>query len=165
MERTPGPRRELPSLGPRGEGWVAVQVGLFVVVVAAGVAGPRWPLGASRPLAFSGAVVALAGLAELLAGGVALGRSLTALPRPREDATFRAGLVYRFVRHPIYGGVLLLAAGWSLGWAPLGLAATALLAAFFELKSRREEAWLLERYPEYAAFRARVRWKFVPGLR
>jgi protein-S-isoprenylcysteine O-methyltransferase Ste14 len=37
----------------------------------------------------------------------------------------------------------------------------ALLAAFFRLKSEREERWLETRYPDYAAYRARTR-RFIP---
>jgi protein-S-isoprenylcysteine O-methyltransferase Ste14 len=35
------------------------------------------------------------------------------------------------------------------------------LGLFFDLKSRREEAWLLGAYPAYADYRRRVR-KLVP---
>jgi protein-S-isoprenylcysteine O-methyltransferase Ste14 len=38
-----------------------------------------------------------------------------------------------------------------------------LLGCFFDLKSRREEAWLLVAYPGYAAYRARVR-RLVPFI-
>ena len=69
------------------------------------------------------------------------------------------------MRHPVYGGVLLLALGWSLAEAPLALVPTALLALVFDLKSRREEVWLRERYPEYAAYAERTRSRFIPRLR
>jgi len=75
------------------------------------------------------------------------------------------GGVYGFVRHPMYGGVILAVAGWSMVRTPLGLAAAALLTAFLDLKSRREEVWLVERYPRYDVYRRRVRWRFVPGIR
>jgi len=32
-----------------------------------------------------------------------------------------------------------------------------------DIKSRQEEAWLLERFPEYADYRQRVS-KFIPGI-
>ena len=76
----------------------------------------------------------------------------------------RTGGVYRLVRHPIYGGVILIALGSSLVWSPLALLPTALLVVLFELKSRREESLLLERFPGYETYRRRVRWRFVPGL-
>ena len=68
------------------------------------------------------------------------------------------------MRHPIYGGVILLALGWSLASSPVGLIPTALLVALLELKSRREEAWLVERYPEYETYRARTPHRFLPWL-
>ena len=43
------------------------------------------------------------------------------------------------------------------------LIAVALLALVLDLKRRREEVWLLERYPGYAAYRARTR-ALVPFL-
>ena len=43
--------------------------------------------------------------------------------------------------------------------AALGVAG--LLLAFFDVKARREEAWLVAAYPGYAAYRRRVR-KLVP---
>jgi protein-S-isoprenylcysteine O-methyltransferase Ste14 len=37
------------------------------------------------------------------------------------------------------------------------------LAAVLDLKARREEAWLVVRYPGYAAYARRTR-RFLPGL-
>jgi protein-S-isoprenylcysteine O-methyltransferase Ste14 len=113
----------------------------------------------------SGLVLLAAGALLFVAGIVALGRALTPLPLPRERGSLREGAAYGFVRHPIYGGVVVMVAGWSLVATPVGLAATALVLSFFELKSRREEDWLLARYAGYEAYRRRVRWKFLPGLR
>ncbi|HEX6330442.1 MAG TPA: hypothetical protein VF129_04025 [Actinomycetota bacterium] len=48
---------------------------------------------------------------------------------------------------------------------PYAPAATAVTGVFPELKSRLEERWLLERYPEYGDYRRRVRRESVPGLR
>lgn len=98
-------------------------------------------------------------------GVASLGASLTPYPQPHERATFRADGVYAHVRHPIYGGVLLLALGWSLALSPLALVATGLLWLLLELKARHEESMLFERYPEYEAYALRVRRRFVPGLR
>lgn len=155
----------MPSLGGRGEGWVVAQVALGGLIVLCELLGPDWPASVAGALAGAGAGVAAVGIVLFLAGTVSLGRSLTALPRPTDDASMRENGAYRLVRHPMYGGVILAVAGWSMARTPLGLAATALLAAFLELKSRREETWLRERYPRYDAYRGRVRWKFVPGIR
>jgi protein-S-isoprenylcysteine O-methyltransferase Ste14 len=153
----------LPSLGPHGEGWVAGQLVLLAAVVGAGFVGPRWPWG-PLPLVL-GVVLVVAGLALALAGIAGLGSSLTPLPRPKEDASLREDGVFGLARHPIYGGVLVAALGWSLATRPLALLPTVLAELFLELKSRREEAWLLERFPGYDGYRRRVRWRFVPGIR
>lgn len=156
---------EFRSLGGRGEGWVAAQVALVGVIAPCEILGPRWPASAAHVLTAAGVVVAAMGILLFLGGGFSLGRSLTPLPKPKDDASLSEDGAYALVRHPMYGGVLLAVAGWSLTASPLGLAATALSALFLELKSRREETWLAERYPGYDAYRRRVRWKFVPGIR
>ena len=151
----------IPEFGRRGEGWVALQLFLFGAIVGCSFAGVYWPHAAESFLAVLGFVVAAAGLVALVLGAVALGRSFTPLPRPHARAQFREGGPYRFVRHPIYGSVILVAFGWSIAEAPVALAPSGLLAVLFDLKSRREEAWLVERYPAYASYRERTR-RFVP---
>ena len=153
------------SLSGRGEGWVAAQVAVVAAIVLSETLGPGWPQSAAHALRALGAVVAAIGTLLFLTGAICLGRSLTPFPRPRNDASLREGGAYAFVRHPMYGGVILTFVGWSLAATPLGLAATALGALFLELKTRREETWLVEQYSGYAAYRRRVRWKFVPGVR
>ena len=56
------------------------------------------------------------------------------------------------------------ALGWALYAASLlALGFTLALAAYLDLKSRREEVWLRERYPRYRGYAARVK-RFVPGV-
>lgn len=156
----------LPSLGPRGEGWVAIQGVLLVLVVAAGWSlGPDWA-GAPR---LASAVVGLAlitgGLVLAVRGAIDLGGALTALPKPRNGAELVERGVYRFVRHPIYGGLIFAAFGWALAQAStVAVALAAVLAAFLLVKSVREEAWLSQRFPTYAAYRGRTR-RFLPWPR
>lgn len=155
---------DLPSLGRRGEGWVVAQVLLAAIVALGEILGPRWPEPLASALFAAGVVVAVAGLVLLLGGTAALGRSLTPFPKPKDAASLSEAGAYAFVRHPIYGGVILGFAGWSLARTPLGLFLTAVVVGFLELKSRREEAWLATQYRAYDDYRKRVRWKFVPGI-
>jgi len=154
----------LPALGPRGEGWVALQGIFFVGVGLAGLLGPAW----GDPWRTAGLVVG-AGLIALGAVGALLGviglrENLTAVPRPVDGGRLIDSGVYGLVRHPIYAGILTAALGWGLATAsPAALVAAVLLGCFFDLKARREEAWLLAAYPAYAAYRARVR-KLVPFI-
>jgi protein-S-isoprenylcysteine O-methyltransferase Ste14 len=146
--------------GPRGEGWVAVQALLILLYLWVPSIGAAWP----RPIRLCGGLPLAAGVARLATGGAALGRQLTPLPRPAPAARLVTGGAYGPVRHPIYAGLTLAALGLALLTAsPPRLVIALLLAAFFEAKARREEAWLLEHDREYAAYRARVR-RFIPGL-
>ncbi len=116
-------------------------------------------------------VAALAGLGLMLAGAILLarglldlGRNLTPVPRPRADAQLVETGVYALVRHPIYGGLIVTALGWALVSASgLTLLLAALLAVFFELKSRREEAWLVDHYVGYQTYISHTR-RFIPWL-
>ena len=154
----------LPTLGPRGEGWVAIQGVLLIGELAAGLAGPAWQNPGRLVSTAVGAVAMV--LAALLGarGIIDLRGSLTALPHPRDDAELVDRGAYALVRHPIYGGIVIGAAGFGLATASIpAIAGAAVLRAFFRLKSAREEAWLDARYPGYPAYRARTR-RMLPGL-
>lgn len=61
------------------------------------------------------------------------------------------------------GGGVLVALGWSTIFASVaGLVLTLVLAAFAELKARREELWLERAFPGYADYRRRTRRRLVP---
>jgi len=104
------------------------------------------------------------GLALAIWGARLHGAGLQALPYPREGGAVLDTGPYRIVRHPIYSGAVCIAFGWALwrqGW--LTLAYAALLLLLFDAKARREERWLVEKFPSYAAYQRRVR-KLVPFL-
>lgn len=106
----------------------------------------------------------MAGTLLSVTGAVNLGKNLTPLPDPKENATLIVSGAYRFVRHPIYSGIIFMGVGWGLWLHSLltigyGLA----LLAFFDIKSRREERLLEGRFPEYASYRKRVK-KLFPFI-
>ena len=156
--------RRLPELGRRGGGWVALQVVIFAVAAAAGFLGVDWPAAARPWLWAAGALAFLTGIGLLLGGGAGLGRQLTVFPRPIATGELRQDGLYALVRHPIYGGVLSSLLAWALVSSPLALLPFAVAAAFFDAKRRREEAWLLEKFPGYAEYRERVRRQFIPFI-
>jgi len=151
--------------GSRGEWYLLVQAGLFALLAF----GPRNLQGLpawDNPYRWLGSLVGgvllFAGIVLAVTGVANLGKNLTPLPRPNENATLIVTGAFRFVRHPIYGGITFIAFGWGLwlhSWLTIGYAL--LLFAFFDIKSRREEQWLEEKFPGYAAYRKRVR-KLIP---
>jgi protein-S-isoprenylcysteine O-methyltransferase Ste14 len=101
-----------------------------------------------------------AGLAASITRGGADPRSLT----PLDDATLVQTGAYAIVRHPIYSGVVFGVLGWALVFNSLiGLALAVVVLVFFDQKSRREEAWLKEKYPDYSAYRQRVH-RLIPFI-
>lgn len=157
--------RDVPTrtAGSRGEGWVAVQLVLMAIAGAMPyLAGDRWALALGSAGRGVGIALVALGAAFFVASARALGTNLTAFPRPRPEGALVTSGAYALVRHPIYAAVFLVALGWSLlhdDGATLG--AALVLLVFFDLKSRREERWLVERFPEYRRYQGRVR-KLVP---
>ncbi len=156
--------RRLPDLGPRGEGWFAAQVVLFAVIAVSGATGPAWGgLARSIGIAVGGLLICCGGLLSVR-GLLDIRENLTPFPKPMDGALLVEAGAYRLVRHPIYGGLILGAVGWGFATSsPLTLAASLLLAAFFDLKSRREELWLADRYAGYPAYRSRTR-RLIPWV-
>jgi protein-S-isoprenylcysteine O-methyltransferase Ste14 len=137
---------------------------VLAAVALAGLVDPSAP--ASPPVIASIVGFVLMGAGALLLGRglLDLGSNLTPVPHPRDDARLVDSGVYAHARHPIYGGLIVTAFGWGLAMvSPLTLILAVVLALFFWLKSRREEAWLVERYERYPEYMERTK-RFVPYL-
>lgn len=142
--------------------WVGGQVILFVAV---GAAVATTSGDAPTPAVAVGGVLALGGLIYALAGVNRLGRSMSPYPTPLAQGQLATQGPYRFSRHPIYGGVVLLCTGISLAaWSAPAVALSLVLVPFFLAKSSREERLLAERYPEYAEYASRVRRRLLPWI-
>lgn len=147
----------------RGEWYVIAQAAIMLLVLFA----PRFDgtsPSMSDPVTSVGAILCLVGFAFAVLGSWSLGRSLSPFPRPRDEGRLVEKGVFSLVRHPIYTGLTVLALGWSAMWMSLAaLAATVALFAFFDLKSRREERWLQEKFEDYGRYKTRVR-KLAPFI-
>lgn len=143
----------------RGWALVGVQAALLVLLVAL----PHRAI--AIPALAAGLALAASGATVLLISFRALGRALTPTPVPVPGAGLRTDGPYRWVRHPIYTGVLLLAAGFTVAvgtWWTVG--AALVLLAFFWAKWRWEDSLLRGRYgAEWAGWAARTG-AVVPGL-
>lgn len=148
----------------RGGAWVLGQIPVLLGAVLV-------PTYSSVSFGAFAAVAPATGLALTVAGGIValvgalqLGSALTPLPYPRDGAHLHRGGIYRFLRHPIYSGLIVGSLGWALAWQSLwGLGYVVLVFAFFDRKAAREEQWLRVRYPGYDAYAQRVK-RFLPGV-
>lgn len=145
----------------RGGGWVVAQFAAIALVAALWLVPVRTHAPVVRGIALAAAA---AGLVLFGSAYRALGRSFTPFPRPLPTGAFVRSGPFRLVRHPTYGGGLLFLAGVSLWVGLAGLIGTAVLLVLWWRKTLVEERFLLERFPEYAAYRRRVRRRFVPWL-
>jgi protein-S-isoprenylcysteine O-methyltransferase Ste14 len=152
--------------GTRGEWYVVAQFILLGLVLVAPwlVAEPVWPARWSWLAGAAGLALMVLGVVMVGVGAAGLGRSLSPLPEPTADAALVETGLYGRVRHPIYSGLIAGCLGWALfHHSPLTLALAALVFVFFDLKARREERALVQRFPQYSRYRQRVR-KFIPFI-
>ncbi len=148
--------------------WVWVQVALIALVAVLAPLLPRYvSLGDVDPafnrvdpdwIRWLGAPLLAAGVAMAVWGVRSLGRSLTPGTEPLPDAPLVTSGAYAYARHPIYSGIVLLLAGYTLAWSNWTLATLFGLVAlaYFNQKAKAEERWLLGRYPHYQAYMRRV---------
>jgi protein-S-isoprenylcysteine O-methyltransferase Ste14 len=161
------PEKKAWWTGPRGEWYVVIQFALFALVVFGPKrvgAMPAWSAPWSTIGVVLGLLLGLLGGLLALVGVVSLGRNLTAVPHPKDDAHLVQTGAYRFVRHPIYSGIILGAFGWAfLVNGTLTFLYAFILFLFFDIKSRREEQWLRQKYPGYETYQKQVK-KLIPFL-
>ncbi len=147
----------------RSKGWVLVAIQFALVAAAAVAIFFGGDLAGFGLIEGFGVVLALAGAVLALWASDALGGALTPNPVPRKDAVLVTGGPFSFVRHPIYGGVILLMVGVGLAVSsPWAVAVSLALIPFFWVKSGFEERHLRMAYPGYRAYMERVRHRIVP---
>jgi len=121
--------------------WVVAQfVLLAVLLIMPWQAHPLW-------LMSLGGLTAVAGGLLALSVSRTLGTAFTATPVPRTGAHLSRGGPYRYLRHPMYAGLLLIVLGLLIAAGPpIAWAWGIVLAAFFWLKSRWEDRALHRTY-------------------
>lgn len=145
----------------RVTGWLFVAAQAVLIIALALVPSadhyptPTWVSRAANVMFWTG--VALAVLA-----GAYLGRSLTATPVPTANATLKTTGPYRWVRHPIYTGVVLIVVAMAArSGNAVALMLGVLAIVFFHRKAAWEEQRLDERFDDYARYAERTP-RFIP---
>jgi len=140
---------------------VAFQAGLLGVLVI-GPGNGAWTV--PGPLRAAGGVLRVAGAVVIVLAALRLGRAASVHPEPTSGAVLRTSGPYRFVRHPIYSGVVVLGGAMAAtAGSVVAIAAFVALVGVLSVKARFEEGMLRRRFAGYAAY-AEVTPRLVPSL-
>ena len=141
-----------------------VFIGTLLQVAAAFAITWSIPSGPLHPRTFE-----LAGAVLLAPLGAALFVwALRSVPRDADDDTLVTGGAYAWLRHPIYLAFLaiLVATGFLISGGANLILPVFLYLGGSELRIASEEGELTKKFPkDYAQYRSRTRWRYLPGLR
>jgi protein-S-isoprenylcysteine O-methyltransferase Ste14 len=141
-------RRRIPLTGV-----TAIAVVLLVRVLRGGSLAVHSPI-----LGAIGALVFASGIAVAIWARVHLGRNWGMPMSQKAEPELVTSGPYRFVRHPIYSGLLLALVGTALATNLLGLVIAVILGAYFYYSASVEEKNLAATFPtEYPAYRAQTK--------
>jgi protein-S-isoprenylcysteine O-methyltransferase Ste14 len=115
------------------------------------------------PTAWAAAVLCVIGLVLAVWARVTLGRNWSGVVTLKEGHELVERGPYRFVRHPIYTGILTMFFATALAQGHLsGFVGTLLMFASFWIKLRDEEKLMLQQFPErYSDYRRRAK-RIIP---
>ncbi|MFY9835517.1 MAG: isoprenylcysteine carboxylmethyltransferase family protein [Xanthobacteraceae bacterium] len=155
------------SLGPR-QTWHGI--GLRLIVVALALAILAIPpvrqtfrdlqayQARSVVLGVAGVVLCVAGVGLAALGRFYLGRNWGMPGSRKENPELITGGPYQYVRHPIYGGVMLAMLGTAIGASAFWVVPLVLFSGYFVYSARREEKIMIAQFPEqYPAYMRRTR--------
>lgn len=101
-----------------------------------------------------GLVLFLAGLGLAVWARLYIGRNWGTPMSQKDDPELVTSGPYRWIRHPIYSGIILAMIGTAVALSPLWLVPVAILGAYFIYSATREERYMVERFPDtYPAYK------------
>ncbi len=116
------------------------------------------------PIALGWIAAVLVALGVLFAiwARIHLGRNWSGAPAVKEDHELVTSGPYRYVRHPIYTGILLAAFGTMLSGTAFGIYIFIIATVLFSFRMDKEEKIMLELFPnQYPAYQARTK-RLIP---
>jgi protein-S-isoprenylcysteine O-methyltransferase Ste14 len=141
-----------------------IKIAILLSVVAQTMAPDILPISSSPFwLRVTGVLIYTAGLIIAMLGRVQLGENWSDIETAQvlpDQAVVSRGL-YRYIRHPIYVGDLLLLTGLELSLNSWLALAVGVLAPVVLWKAVREERMLIKSLPGYDAYCARTK-RFIP---
>ncbi|MEO9003817.1 MAG: isoprenylcysteine carboxylmethyltransferase family protein [Ginsengibacter sp.] len=116
-------------------------------------------------LQLAGIIFTIAGIIISFAALFALNKNLSPFPTPKPGAELIQSGIYKYIRHPIYAGILFFTFGYSLySENTLRLLIFFLLLILFRFKAAYEENLLQDKFSDYAIYKKKTG-MFLPGMK
>lgn len=147
-------RRRPKTVTMRGWDWFAALAGTALPMMVRAGGHPLVPVAIGTVMMFAGLLLAiLAKLTLRRSFGVAAANRGAVISGP-----------YRLIRHPMYAGYLIVYVGFFLNNPSVWNAAIYALGIAMQVARIFAEEAVLKQDPAYAAYRAKVRYRLLPGL-
>jgi protein-S-isoprenylcysteine O-methyltransferase Ste14 len=135
---------------------VVLQISLSVAILW--IHGLVWPRPLGMILATIGILLGLWGIVAMKPANVSI------LPDVRKNSCLVITGPYRFIRHPMYTGLLMLCLGAVVSRPSILLFVLWICLVITLLaKSRYEESLLTRSFSDYAAYKSKT-WRFIPYI-
>ena len=136
---------------------IQVAILLLFIIIPAGYAPPMIPAFVCFFMTTTGILIASAGV-------LSIGKGFTPFPTPKDSGQLKQTGIYKYIRHPMYSGIIIAATGIALYNSNLPrLALCLVLYLFFQYKSRYEEKLLKQKFPEYDTYKT-ITGRFFPSI-
>ena len=136
--------------------WLFVSVQAILLLILIFIPYPE-----TKPVSsvvFIGQFIESIGIIVLIFSLYDLRKSLSALPLPKKNGVLQVNGLYRYLRHPMYIGVLTLSLGIAISsGSALKFFIVISLYVLFSLKASYEEKLLIAKYPGYKSYMHKTR--------
>lgn len=163
-----GVKKRVPGKGSR-KAWVLSRIVLILTLVALyklRIFSPLWhsDFFTNGAVRIAGVLLTALGIAFAVWARRHLGRNWSGLATIKIDHELVTSGPYRFVRHPIYTGILVALFGSGLVNGPFWMVVVVAAAFVFAWRIRVEEMYMMELFPDqYPAYRARTK-ALIPAV-
>jgi len=139
--------------------YVFVQFTLFALYTVDII---EWKFNTSVWLRYSGVLLVILGGLTCCIAVLQLNTNLSPFPTPKRGSSLIHNGVFKYIRHPIYGGILIGLLGGALYFSSIyKMMIVLLLFVLFYFKSKYEEKRLTSAFTEYVNYR-KTRGRFFP---
>lgn len=108
-------------------------------------------------LSYIALFLVVVGLLVVLFGILSLNVNFSPFPSPRSNASLISHGIYKYMRHPIYSGIIIALLAYALfSFSAFRLFITIGLITVFYFKTKLEEKLLRERFEGYSAYMKRT---------